>query len=116
VRGLKINAKLTLVQAQNAAKLENAKLAIGILKEWIGVPEADKTAMRPAFIQAISSLGFRNAESIVRQAAVDPAGLLQIVPPELQPLIQNALVTGGYIAPATPGKSQLPAPVMSPKK
>ena len=98
VQGLRMNVTLTLVQAQNASKLQNAQAAIGILMQWIQIPEHDKTSLRPAFVQAISSLGFRNAEDIVRQAAVDPAGILAMLPPDVAPIVQQAFMQAGLLA------------------
>ena len=93
VQGLRMNVTLTLVQAQNASKLQNAQAAIGIITQWVTIPETDKSSVRPAFVQAISSLGFRNAEDIVRQ------GVLALLPPDLAPIVQQAFMQAGLIAP-----------------
>lgn len=66
VRGLKMNVTLTLVQAQNAQKLQSSQLGIEIYNAWLMVPEEEKAHGRPLFIQAVSSLGFRNADDIIR--------------------------------------------------
>lgn len=116
VQGLRMNVTLTLVQAQNASKLQNAQAAIGIITQWITIPETDKSSVRPAFVQAISSLGFRNAEDIVRQAAVDPAGVLALLPPDLAPIVQQAFMQAGLIAPpqgAMPGQAAPQDPAAS---
>lgn len=114
VRGLRMNVTLTLVQAQNAQKLQNAQAAIGIILQWLQVPEPDKVAVRPAFVQAISSLGFRNAEDIIRQAAVDPAGVLALLPPDLLPVVEQAFIDAGVMAAPTGSQdanAAAPAPV-----
>jgi hypothetical protein len=97
VKGLRMNVRLTLVQAQNAQKLQNAQAAIGLFMQWIQVPEVEKPAARPAFIQALSALGFRNADDIIRQAAVDPAGVLALIPPDMAAAVQNAFVAAGLM-------------------
>jgi hypothetical protein len=107
VQGLRMNVTLTLVQAQNAAKLENAQTAIGIIQVWIGIPETEKEAVRPAFVQAIASLGFRNADDIIRQAAVDAEGVLAMLPPDIAPVVQQAFVQAGLIA-GSPEQGMMP--------
>ena len=104
VQGLRANVTLTLVQAQNQAKLASAQAAIAIAKEYVWVPETEKPSQRRLYVQAVASLGFNDAEEIIRKGTVDPAGILAIVPPEMQPVIQAALVSAGLIAaPAQPG-------------
>jgi hypothetical protein len=110
VKGLRMNVTLTLVQAQNAQKLQNAQAAISLFMQWIQVPEPEKPAARAAFVQAIASLGFRNAEDIIRKAAVDPAGVLALIPPEMAPIVEQAFVSAGLMAgPETPPPTETPA-------
>jgi len=99
VQGLKMNVSLTMAQAQNMAKLQNAQAAIDTFMKWIDVPEVEKPSARTAFVQAIASLGFRNADAIIRQAAVDAEGILALLPPELAPIVQQAFAQAGLIAP-----------------
>lgn len=116
VQGLRMNVTLTLVQAQNASKLQNAQAAIGIINSWIVIPETDKSSVRPAFVQALSALGFRNAEDIIRQAAVDPAGILAMLPPGLALIVQQAFEQAGVMAPqgGMPGQAQPQDPSAQP--
>jgi hypothetical protein len=102
VKGLRMNVTLTLVQAQNAQKLQNAEAAIRLFMEWIKVPEAEKPAARPAFVQALAALGFRNAEDIIRQAVVDPAGVLALLPPDLAPVVEQAFSNAGLLPGSEP--------------
>lgn len=99
VRGLRMNVSLKLVQSQNQSKLENAQAAIQIITQYSQIPETDKVAMRPLFVQAIEALGFQNAEDIVREAIVDPAGILALLPPDVAPVMQAAMIQAGLIAP-----------------
>lgn len=102
VQGIKMNVALTMAQAQNMAKLQNAQQAIQTFMQWLQVPEVEKPAGHAAFVQAISSLGFRNAEDIIRRAAVDPQGILALLPPEIAPIVQQAFAQAGLIAPPAP--------------
>lgn len=114
VTDLKMNVSLRLTQAQNREKLEKAMAAMNIIMQWLNVPEMEKTAVRPLFVQALSSLGFHAADDIIRQAVVDPASLLQMLPPEMAAMASQAFINAGIIAPqapATPPDGQSPAPV-----
>lgn len=102
VQGIKMNVSLTMAQAQNVARLETARAAIETFARYVQVPEIEKPAARPMFTQAISSLGFRNAEDIIRRAAVDPEGVLGLLPPEMAGIVQQAFAQAGLIAPPTP--------------
>ena len=111
VQGLRSNVTLTLVKSQNQEKLQSATAAMEICGQWIMVPELEKPAQRSLFIQALSSLGFRNAEDIIRPATVDPAGILAILPPDMVPIMEQMMIEAGIIqAPAPDGEGQASAP------
>lgn len=97
VLGLKANVALTLTQSQNMKKLESAQTAISIVMQWIQVPEVEKAAVRYAFVQALSAVGFHNAEDIIRQSTADPEGILALMPPDIAPVVQQALVQAGLL-------------------
>lgn len=97
VLGLKANVALTLTQSQNMKKLESAQTAISIVMQWIQVPEVEKPAVRYAFVQALSAVGFHNAEDIIRQATTDPQGILALLPPDIAPVVQQALIQAGLL-------------------
>lgn len=98
VLGLRANVTLTLTQSQNQWKLEMAKTAVGIVGSYIQTPEMEKQAVRQIYVQALSALGFHNAEDIIRVAVTDPEGILALVPPDVAPIIQQALVSAGVMA------------------
>lgn len=100
VAGLRMNVSLTMVQSQNQRKLEQAQGAMQIVTSYLQVPETEKNAVRPLYIQALISLGFRNAEEIIRQAVVDPMQILALLPPEVAPFVEQALQQAGYGIPA----------------
>ncbi|WP_035613326.1 hypothetical protein [Haloferula sp. BvORR071] len=77
VRGLRTNVSLVLTQSQNLQRLEAAKTAIQIALQYVAVPEADKPALRRLFVQALSSMGFNDADRIIRKAveAVPDGGI-----------------------------------------
>ena len=102
VVGIRAHVTLTMVQAQNQAKLASAQAAIGIAMQYVQLPETDKVSQRRLYVQAIASLGFHDADAIVRQAAVDAQGILALVPQDQQPAMQAAMVQAGMIAPPPP--------------
>ncbi len=116
VLGIRVNVTLTLTQAQNREKLESAMAATDLVIKYIGIPEMEKPAVRPAFIQALSSLGFHNAEDIIRQAALDPAGVLALLPPDIAPVVEQAFAQAGLLtpvdgaAPSPDGQNAAPVP------
>lgn len=113
VKGLRANVTLTMTQAHNMEQLENAKAAIEIVGLYIAVPEPEKPAVRRLYIQALENLGFNDADRIIRDAVVDPASLMALIPPDLQPAFQAFLVAQGLVA--APGAEGTPAdaPVMA---
>lgn len=108
VQGLRAHVTLTLVQAQNQQKLQSAMTAIDVVTKYIMVPEVDKVAARSAFVQALTAVGFNNADDIIRKAAVTPEAILAMCPPDMAPAVQDAFVQAGLIAPpaAPPGSPQ----------
>lgn len=110
VRNLRMNVTLTLVQSQNQSKLANAQAAIGIMAQYAMIQETEKKSQRQLYVQAITSLGFNNAEDLVRMAITDPAGILALLPPEVAPIVQAALETAGLMTPGQEG-AQPSAPV-----
>ncbi|MEY3894806.1 MAG: hypothetical protein RLZZ214_325, partial [Verrucomicrobiota bacterium] len=114
VQGIRANVSLTMVQAQNQAKLQSAMTAIDVVTKYFQIPEPDKVSARRAFVQALSSVGFHDSEDIIRQAAVDPMGILAMMPPEIAPLVQQAFEQAGLLAPAAPPADGDAAPVSAP--
>lgn len=98
VLGMRANITLTMTQSQNQRKLESALTAIDIVTKYSGLQEIDKEASRGAFVQALSSIGFQNADDIIRPAMVDPMAILAVLPPDIQPAVQAALAQAGLIA------------------
>ena len=84
VRGLRINVRLTMTQSQNQTKLQDAQGAIQFIQGYLGLPEPEKIAARPVFIQALHSLGFHGADQIIREPVTDIPGIAALLPPELQ--------------------------------
>jgi hypothetical protein len=86
--------------------------AIEIVLKYFQIQEPDKDSARPAFVQALSSLGFHNAEDIIRQAAIDPMGIIAMLPPDMAAIVQQAFMQAGLLAdPAAGGPEGVPAPV-----
>ena len=95
VKGLKMKVTLSMTQAQNQQKLQAAQTAIGIVSTYAQLPEAEKTAPRGVFVQALSSLGFDNADELIRQATMDPQGIMALLPPDMQKVFQEFLQSQG---------------------
>jgi hypothetical protein len=102
VLGLKANVALTLTQSQNMKKLESSQTAISTVMNWFQVPEVEKPSVRYAFVQALSAVGFHNAEDIIRKATADPEGILSLMPPDIAPVVEQALVQAGLLPLPTP--------------
>jgi hypothetical protein len=100
VQGLRINVSLSLSQSQNLQKLEAAKTAIGIFMQYPAIPEVDKAGARVLFIQALRSLGFHEADQVIREPVVDAAGIEALLPEELKPVFQAFMQQMGMGAPA----------------
>jgi hypothetical protein len=109
VRGLRMNVGLTLTQSQSQTKLANAQAGIAVHAGYVALPEPEKQAARPLFIQAIKNLGFNAAEDIVRKPIADVAGIAALLPPELQqPFLLAAQQIGLIAPPAAPGDPPTP--------
>lgn len=117
VQGLRVNVSLTLVQAQNQSKLQNAQAAAASMGQYAMLAETEKSSQRELYVQIVSSLGFNNADEIVRKAAVDPAGIIGMLPPDIAPIVEQALVQAGVMegAAAPGGTPQEAAPVIPPE-
>lgn len=109
ILGLRANVSLTLTQSQNMKKLESAQTAISIVTQYVQVPEVEKLAVRYAFVQALSAVGFHNSEDIIRQATADPEGILALLPPDIAPIVQQALVQAGILEPPAEDPAADPA-------
>ena len=84
VKNLRYNVKVLMVQSQAEEKLSNAQMAMGIHGQYVQLPEHEKTGSRALYTRALKSLGFDDAEEIIRTGIVDIEGLLAVLPPELQ--------------------------------
>jgi hypothetical protein len=109
VQNLDLDVKLLLTQQGNAMKLEGAQAATGMLQQWIAIPEAEKPAARPLFIQAIKALEFDAAEEIIRQPNAKIEDCILILPPEQQARLQQLLALEQQAASPTTSP-QTPAP------
>jgi len=104
VQNLDLDVKLLLTQQGNANKLEGAQMATSMLAQWIQIPEVEKPAARPLFIQAIKALEFDAAEEIIRQPNAQIEDCILVLPPEQQARLQNLLALEQQAAnpPTTP--------------
>lgn len=102
IQGLRANVSLSLTRSQNMDKLQDAQVALQTLGQYVALPEIEKEAARKLVVQILRSLGFVDADTLVRSPIADPAGLLAIAPPELQGQLQAAMEAAGMIVPEQP--------------
>lgn len=91
VENLDIDVRMLLTQEQNQTKLQGAQVAAGLITQWLSVPELEKSAIRPLFVQAMKALEFDGANEIIRQASPTLEGCLDILPPEEGARLQQLL-------------------------
>jgi hypothetical protein len=103
VRNLKLNVAITMTQSQNQTKLANGMAGIDAHSKYILIPEPEKGAARPLFLQAIQALGFNAADQIIREPVTDAAGIAAMLPPELQPAFLTFAQQNGLVAAPAPG-------------
>lgn len=110
IENLDLDIRMLLTQEQNQTKLEGAQAATGIFAQWLGVPEAEKPAARPLFLQAVKALEFDGAEQIIRKPMVRLEDVLAILPADQQQRLGALLQQEGTLA-ATPPQN---APTQTP--
>lgn len=84
VRDLDIDVRMLLTQEQNQTKLEGAQVATDLFAKWLAIPEIEKTAARPLFLQGIKALEFDQADTIIREAAPTLMDALVLLPKDQQ--------------------------------
>lgn len=81
VKSLEMNVRLLLTRFKAREAAEAVEKAMPLIELWITIPEQEKDALRPVFVQGAKGLGFNQAETIFRQAAqMDPATGQLIMP------------------------------------
>lgn len=91
VKDIDLDVKLLLTQQGNAMKLEGAQAAQSAFVAWIGIPEVEKPAARPLFIQSLKALEFDAAEEIIRQPNAQIEDCISALPPDQQARLQQLL-------------------------
>lgn len=89
VKDLEMNVRLTMTRFKQREALESATKGAQFMAGYVALPEMEKEAQRPMFVQGMKGLGFDNANAIVRkpmQTVIDPAtGQPTLVPMGSQP-------------------------------
>lgn len=67
VKNLEIDVTFQISQTQELEMRENTAQAIGLVMQYLQIPEPEKATVRELFIQALNLLGFRNSEQIIRE-------------------------------------------------
>lgn len=84
VQDLDIDVRMLLTQEQNQTKLEGSKAAMDAVAAYIALPEVEKVAARPVYVQAVKALEFEGAEEIIRKPVLTLEDAISILPPEEQ--------------------------------
>lgn len=72
VQNLDLNVRLLLTRFKQRESLDSAQKAIDVHARYIGLPELEKGAARPLYVQALKGLGFDQADGIIRQQQEEP--------------------------------------------
>lgn len=80
VRDMDVDVTFELSQTQNQELMQNAQAAVGFIQTYLAIPEPEKAAVRPLFVQLLNCLGFRNAEQSIREPIPMPPGGMAIDP------------------------------------
>lgn len=78
VRGLKLNVRLTMTRFRQREVIEHSQQAIEVHQRYLALPENEKAAARPLYLELLRNLDIPGAETILRMP-VD-------VPPPAPPL------------------------------
>jgi hypothetical protein len=92
IRGLEMDVKLSMSQTQNMETLENTAQAIQTAMQYMQIPEPEKTALRPLFVQSVKSLGFDHADQFIREPIFSPEQILPMLPPDVAAAFQAFLM------------------------
>jgi hypothetical protein len=109
VQNLDLDVRLLLTQQGNADKLKGAEVGTNMHQKWLAIPEAEKPAARPLYLQAIKALEFDSVEEIIREPKVKIEDCNLILPPEQQARLQQLLLLEQQAASPT-SPPQAPAP------
>jgi hypothetical protein len=91
VRDLEIHVELLLSQAQSQTKLESARAAMQIHAQYVALPEIEKGPARSLYLQALRSLDFADADSILRPAVVNLQEAVALLPQDQQAALMHQL-------------------------
>lgn len=75
IKDLDMNVRLLLTRFKQRDNIEQSEKAITLVtQQYLPLPEPEKGAVRPLFVQAVKAMGFDQADTIVRQPIlmVDP--------------------------------------------
>lgn len=107
VKDLEMDVRLLLTQQQNQMKMEGTNAAINLFAAWLAVPEAEKGAARPLYMQGVKALEFDGAEEIIRPPNAQIEDCISVLPPDQQARLQQLLLLEQQV-------SQAPTPPTTP--
>ncbi len=100
VRDLKLNVRILMTRYAAREQMDKAQAAVGVHTQYIALPEPEKAAARPLYVQLLKAQGIQGAEDIIRQ----PMEMNPNEPPPPNPLEQ---VKVGYTDLPAAAKVQL---------
>ena len=110
VKDLEMDVRLLLTQQQNQMKMEGTTTATNLFDAWLAVPEAEKGAARPLYMQGIKALEFSGAEEIIRPPNAQIEDCNSVLPPDQQARLQQLLLLEQQVAANSPTTATTPAP------
>lgn len=73
VAGLEVDVTLTLTRFRQREDIENAMACLEVVDRYLALPEQEKAAVRPLYVQILRGHDIQNAETIIREPVqVDP--------------------------------------------
>ena len=81
IANLDFNVRMTMTRLRERESRENAQAALGAFMQYLQVPEPEKEAARPLFIELLKGFGQPDADRIIRPMLPPPDPATQPPPP-----------------------------------
>lgn len=81
IANLDFNVRMTMTRLRERESRENATAALGAFMQYLQVPEAEKEAARPLFIDLLKGWGQQDADRVIRLPLPPPDPTKQPTPP-----------------------------------
>lgn len=99
VKNLRLNVRLTMTRFRQREVIEHSQQAISVQKEYLALPEGEKGAARPLYVELLRNLDIPGADKIIREP----------IPPDpnaVPPVNENIRVNAAFkdLPPTAKGK------------